>query len=306
MTNFRAFSLCLVATALTVSACAKDDDPGDTGAMTAAATTNSNTSAEESETDSGMMTFGDAGDGDGDSGDGDGDSDDTTATTSPFVPMDGDIPAAATCDPFMQDCPDGEKCVAYGSTGGNWDSNKCVPVLGDGQVGDPCTYAGTVDSTDDCGADSWCWNVNMDGVGTCTAFCTGSPDDPICEPGFGCSIANNGSINICLQSCDPLLQDCEGENVCYYDFSGNFVCAFAADMIPTGEPCGFINDCAPGNVCLDATAFPACNGASCCGAYCDIADPMCALMGTECTPFFEEGTAPPGYENVGVCIIPGA
>jgi hypothetical protein len=308
MKNFRTFSLCLVATALTVSACAKDDQPGDTTAATGQSTNNTSAEGDDTETDSGMMTSfsGGDGDGDGDAGDGDGDMT-TTATTTGFVPDPGDMPAVAECDPWVQDCPEGEKCVAYSSTGGgSWDSNKCVPANGDGQIGDPCMYAGAVESTDDCGVDSWCWNVNMEGVGTCTPFCDGTPDDPICDPGYGCSIANNGSINICLLECDPLLQDCEGENVCYYDFSGNFVCAFAADMIPTGEPCGFINDCAPGNVCLDATALPSCNGASCCGAFCDLNEPMCATQGTDCTAFFEEGTAPPGYEAVGVCIVPGA
>jgi hypothetical protein len=303
MTNFRALSLCLVATALTVSACGKEDVPGDTGAATAPSTTNTDNDTDaETDTDSGTpTTF--QGDGDGDSGDGDGDGDPTTTT---FVPDPGDMPAEAECDPWTQDCPEGEKCVAYASGGASWDSNKCVPVNGDGQLGDPCMYGGAIESTDDCGEETWCWNVNMEGIGTCTSFCDGTPDDPLCDPGFGCSIANNGSINICLLECDPLLQDCEGENVCFYDFSGNFVCAFAADMIPTGEPCGFINDCAPGNVCLDATALPSCNGASCCGAFCDLLDPMCATVGTDCTAFFEEGTAPPGYESVGVCIIPGA
>jgi hypothetical protein len=300
MTNLRAFSLCLVASALTVSACAKEDTPADSGPSTVS-TTNNNTEDDESDTgDSGNMTTTAEG------GDGDGDTTNTSGfTTMGFVPM-TDTMTVSECDPWVQDCPEGEKCVAYGSTGGNWDANKCVLVTGSGQQGDPCMYSGTVDSTDDCGPDTWCWNVNMDGVGTCTPFCDGTPDDPLCEPGYGCSIANNGSINLCLQQCDPLLQDCEGENVCFYDFSGNFVCAFAADMIPTGEPCGFINDCSPGNVCLDATVLPSCNGASCCGAFCDLSDPMCATMGTECTAFFEEGTAPPGYESVGVCIIPGA
>jgi hypothetical protein len=300
MKNFPAFSLCLVASALTLSACPKEGGEVDSGPSTVS-TTDNNTDDDTDTGDSGTMTtFNGEGDGDGD-----GDPGTTTVTTSPFVPM-TDTMAVSECDPWVQDCPEGEKCVAYGSTGGNWDANKCVPVTGSGQEGDPCTYGGTVESTDDCGATSWCWNVNMDGVGTCTSFCEGTPDDPLCDPGFGCSIANNGSINICLQSCDPLLQDCEGENVCFYDFSGNFVCAFGADMIPTGEPCGFINDCAPGNVCLDAATLPTCNGASCCGAFCDLSDPACATGGTECTAFFEEGTAPPGYESVGVCIIPGA
>jgi hypothetical protein len=37
-----------------------------------------------------------------------------------------------------------------------------------------------------------------------------------------------------------------------------------------------------------------------------LSDPSCATVGTECTAFFAEGTAPPAYVDVGVCIIPGA
>jgi hypothetical protein len=302
MKNLRAYSLCLVASALTLSACQKDESPAESGAATASTTENNETTGEEAETDSGMMTTFNPGDGDGDGDPGM----TTTATSSPFVPMTDFGPTAAACDPWTQDCPEGEKCVAYASAGGTWDSNKCVQVTGSGTEGEPCMYAGAVESTDDCNADTWCWNVNMDGVGTCTPFCEGTPDDPLCDPGNGCSIANNGSINLCLQQCDPLLQDCEGENICFYDFSGNFVCAFGVGDIPANESCGFINDCAAGNVCLGAETLPACNGASCCVAFCDLSDPTCETGGTECTAFFEEGTAPPGYESVGVCIIPGA
>jgi hypothetical protein len=241
---------------------------------------------------------------DGMPGDGDGD---PATTTAGFVPMDGDMEGIAECDPWAQDCPEGEKCVAYGSTGGGWDANKCVPINGDGQVGDPCTYDGTGASTDNCGEDSWCWNVSEEGIGTCTLFCTGTPDDPICDPGYGCSIANEGSITLCLLNCDPLLQDCpSASDSCFYDFSGNFVCAFFTQNLPTGEACGFINDCIGGDICLGAEVLPDCAGASCCAEFCDLTDPTCTVGGTECTPFFEDGTAPPDYVDVGVCIIPGA
>lgn len=302
MKTIRLLSLCLVGSALTLStACTKDSD--DPGATTATTTTNGGDGDDDGDDggtedtgDDGMTTFG-TGDGDGDGGDGD----DGSMT---FVP-DEDFAQASECDPWAQDCPEDEKCVAYASTGGNWDANKCVPIMGDGQEGDPCTYNGAVESTDDCAAGHWCWNVNEENLGVCTALCTGSPDDPVCEPGFGCSIANEGSINICLPTCDPLLQDCPAGTVCFYDFGGNFVCAFNTQDIPEGEPCGFINDCAAGGVCLGAEALPECNGASCCVAFCDLTDPVCLIDGTECTPFFEEGTEPPGYEDVGVCVIPG-
>ena len=292
MKTIRLLSLCLLGGALTITACAKDDNPGTTVAGTATNTTTAGTTDDPTgdETTGDPTTFGSE--------------DDTTSLG--FVP-DEDVIGVSECDPWMQDCPEDEKCVAYGSTGGNWDANKCVPILGDGQTGDPCTYDGTAASTDTCGAGNWCWNVNEEGTGVCTALCTGSPDDPLCDPGYGCSIANNGSITLCLLSCDPLLQDCpvEGES-CFYDFSGNFVCAFEISNLPVGEPCGFINDCAGGGICLGAEVLPDCAGASCCAGYCDLSDPLCSVAGTECQALFEEGTAPPGYEDVGVCIIPGA
>jgi hypothetical protein len=273
---------CLVASALTLVGCIKDPVPvGDEE-------TSSATAAEDP----------DAGDGDGE---GEGDEMDTT----PFVPPPPDTGVHA-CDPWLQDCPGGEKCVAYSASGGNWDANRCVEINGVGQQGDPCTYSGTAESIDDCGADSFCWNVDVEGIGVCTPFCDGTVDSPLCEPDQGCTIANNGSINLCLQSCDPLLQDCEAGSVCFYDFSGDFVCTFPSDGTVTGGACGFINDCAPGNVCLSAEALPECDGPTCCGAFCSLGDPTCATVGTECTPFFEEGSAPPAYVDIGVCIVPGA
>jgi hypothetical protein len=285
MKNLRKFSPCLIASALTLVGCVKDNVPVDEGSVA------------ETETEAGDPEAGEAGDGDGD-----GDNDETGTT---FVPPPADM-QVHDCDPWVQDCPSGEKCVAYSTTGSNWDANRCVAITGEGQQGDSCTYSGTADSIDDCGADSFCWNVDAEGVGVCTAFCEGTVDDPVCGPDQGCTVANDGSINLCLQSCDPLLQDCEEGSVCFYDFGGDFVCTFAGGEILTGGPCGFINDCAPGNVCLGAEALPECEGAACCGAFCSLSDPACATAGTECSSFFEEGTAPPAYVDVGVCIIPGA
>jgi hypothetical protein len=71
------------------------------------------------------------------------------------------------------------------------------------------------------------------------------------------------------------------------------------------SPRGFINDCAPGILCLSADLLPECEGNSCCAAYCDLDNPVCSVEGTECVGFFEEGQEPPGLENVGVCVDPG-
>jgi hypothetical protein len=106
-----------------------------------------------------------------------------------------------------------------------------------------------------------------------------------------------------LVPCDPLLQDCPQGELCAW--SGDiFGCLDSTRQIPSGEPCDAVNDCAAGNFCADAAALPACNGAACCAPFCDLTDPICSIAGTECVAFFEEGMAPPGHEDVGVCILP--
>jgi hypothetical protein len=234
--------------------------------------------------------------------------DDTTLTSGSFyagaAPW-SDLPEAE-CDPFLQDCPEGEKCVPY--AGGSWNANGCVPILGDGEPDDPCIY--NRDFTDDCGAESICFNV-MDvadeQVGVCTEFCQGTADDPICPMDTSCLIANDGSINLCLSTCDPLLQDCGPGLACHWsELTTNFFCIITSG-IELGEPCGFLNDCASGHACMLDELLPSCDGGACCASYCSVmaAEP-CAELGTECTSLFEEGMVPPGYEDVGVCILPGA
>jgi hypothetical protein len=259
----------------------------------------STTSLDEGDEDAPTTQTGD-GDGDGEPGDGDGEG---------FVPM-IDIAGINTCDPIAQDCPEGEKCVAYASAGGTWDANKCVTVTGSGTSGDQCTYDGAAVGTDDCDGDHVCWNaLDQEGVliGTCFPFCTGTIDNPMCsDPDQSCRVVNDGVITICLPRCDPLLQECEEGLGCYWSgTSGTFQCIITAGGIPTGEPCGFNNDCNPGNFCADAAALEMCNGSACCATYCDTGeDPSSCTLPLECVSFFEEGAAPPGYETLGVCILP--
>jgi len=66
--------------------------------------------------------------------------DDSADTSAGFYAPSSDITPVTACDPFLQGCPEGEKCVAYASTGGNWDANKCVPVFGDAGPGESCIY----------------------------------------------------------------------------------------------------------------------------------------------------------------------
>ncbi|WP_255215885.1 ribulose phosphate epimerase [Pseudenhygromyxa sp. WMMC2535] len=282
---------------LTLTGCPKDDQSADTETTT---------------TTQGDGTDDDAGESTGEEGE-----EGTTSTTTDddttedegTTFLNVDMPSVAECDPWAQDCPDGEKCVPYANDGGNsWNANKCVTILGDGSIGDECTWDGIIEATDTCGTDSVCWDAqDVDGVavGVCTAFCDGSPDDPSCDVGTSCLIANDGSITLCIQNCDPLLQDCEASGLACYWAVDSFQCIATSQGLQLNEECGYINDCDEGMVCLDASVLPNCAGSACCAGYCDIDDPQCLDGDTECVTFWEEGEELPGYENVGICILPG-
>jgi hypothetical protein len=221
-----------------------------------------------------------------------------------FIPDPRDMPL--DCDMYEQNCPDGEKCVPY-STGGSWDAYHCAPIMGDQAPGEPCTYSGVVDSFDDCDATSWCWDVmDVEGewIGVCAPFCTGTADSPECPVGSACLIGNY-SFNICITTCHPLLQDC-GEGLACIWANDNFHCAFTNQDLPAGQPCRALNDCAVGLNCVAAEQLPTCDGASCCSEFCDLdlGDEPCGalLPGTACVPMFDFGAAPPGYDDVGLCM----
>jgi hypothetical protein len=192
-----------------------------------------------------------------------------------------------------------------------------VPIDSEpGQPGDPCTVEGSgVSGLDDCDIGAMCWDVDPEtNMGTCVGFCGGSDTDPTCEdPDTTCVIANNGVLILCLQVCDPLLQECPEGQACY-PVNTDFACAPDAsgpDLGAYGDPCEYINACDPGLFCGDAAIVPDCAGASgCCSEFCDIEDPQGAAQcsgaggGQDCTPWYAEGDAPPGFEQVGACSIP--
>jgi len=234
----------------------------------------------------------------------------TETETGDFVIEPDTLPAS--CDSFEQDCPPGEKCVPYASGGDLWDANKCVPVLGDQAVGEPCKYDGLAEATDDCDADSICWGFaelvpDTDLVGTCHALCSGSLEAPECPPASECLISGSSVISLCMPYCDPLASEC-GEGLACFWTGGQFGCVPAAERpVAIGEPCSYINDCMPGSACIDATDLPACEGIGCCTPFCDVmlgARQCDAVPGTECVAFFPPNNAPPGFDHVGLCVSP--
>jgi hypothetical protein len=232
-----------------------------------------------------------------------------------IVPPDGGGPTNQ-CDIWAQDCPEGEKCMPWANDGGDsWNATRCSPIEDSpGQPGDTCTVEGNgVSGVDSCDLAAMCWDVDGEtNMGICVGFCEGTEDAPFCSnPDEGCSITNDGVLILCLAYCDPLLQDCAEGSACYPEENGFFCSPDASgpDLGAIGDPCEYINVCDPGGWCANAESVPGCAGAiGCCSGYCDITDPMasdtCLPDGTECVSWYEEGTAPPGYEDVGVCVIP--
>ncbi|MBZ5715256.1 ribulose phosphate epimerase [Nannocystis pusilla] len=240
-------------------------------------------------------------------------SDGTTTEASFITPPDGGG-GAKECDQWTQDCPEGQKCMPYSGDGDNaWESLKCTPVMENaGSVGDPCTVEGSgVSGIDNCGKGLMCWDVT-EGVGVCVSLCIGSPDAPDCaEPMASCLISNDGVLTLCLPFCDPLLQDCPGDDLCIPNPQSPdaFLCVLDASGEEGQEfdACEYINACDKGFTCANPQVALECDAMAigCCVAFCDITEAdVCNGQNSECIAWYEMGQAPPGLENVGYCGIP--
>jgi hypothetical protein len=185
-----------------------------------------------------------------------------------------------------------------------------VPVTGDGQPGDACIAPeGGVSGFDDCARGVICWDVDAMGHGTCVEMCSGSEAAPVCKGEDSvCNLTSDGVLNLCLPSCDPLIQDCPGDDLCI-PVDNTFVCVIdPGDNGQVFDACEFINACDKGLACLPPPAASECDPdvGGCCVPFCDLSQPnvMCPGVGQSCVPFFEEGMAPAKFENVGICAIP--
>lgn len=213
------------------------------------------------------------------------------------------------CDVFAQDCPDGFKCMPWANDGGgSWNAAKCTPEAADpGQPGDPCVAEGSGTSgIDDCVKGTMCWFLDAENKGTCIDMCTGSIDAPTCpDQSQVCDISNDGVIIICLNTCYPLTQDCPDGQICFWDGATEFICDFDASGAEGQyqDPCAYINVCDYGLWCAGPASVPGCGSDDgCCTPYCSLAQPECPA-GTVCEPWYEEGSVPPGQEDIGGCVI---
>jgi len=236
-----------------------------------------------------------------------GDSEDDFGEAPPddsgFVPKHDVPPDTNRCDPMHPDCEAGEKCTLVREPNDTDFIGRCVAIAEQTvAIGERCVPLDEP-GHDNCEAGSVCWDI-MNGEGTCLGFCQGSEDNPKCEEGSVCNWGKSSDAGLCTPICDPLsTEECPETCGCYWA-NIDFFCLPRTSNIPTGEPCGFINDCAPVNLCVTAEALPECADQSCCAAFCDLGVGTCDAAGTSCVPFFRDGEAPPNYVHVGICIDP--
>ncbi|WAS95530.1 hypothetical protein [Nannocystis punicea] len=235
-----------------------------------------------------------------------------SATSSPFImPLDGGAPGHP-CDPWGQDCPPGQKCTQYSAYGDDApDSLKCVDVVPEPDgLHQPCEVFGPAASGEDsCDVGLLCSSI--DDVSECVGLCSGSPDAPDCvDPAETCVPTDDPAFTICGPMCNPLLQDCPYNDVCI-PRPGNpseFMCVL--DGGEEGDlfaPCQYLNECQAGLHCGEPEAAVECEARApgCCVPFCDAsaAEP-CPGQGQECLPWYGDGEAPPGFEDVGSCASP--
>ncbi|RMG93358.1 MAG: hypothetical protein D6705_18915, partial [Deltaproteobacteria bacterium] len=223
--------------------------------------------------------------------------------------MPPDLPAGCRpdlygeCDPWCQDCPEGEKCLPWASDGGNsFDATRCSPVAPNPKgPGEACTYPeGAYAGVDDCDAGLRCT------FGRCLEMCSGSPEEPLCSRfDAECDVCGD-LFGVCEPWCHPLgaadRQCMPGDHCIYHRISDEdavtdglphsaedvkFVCVLVGNVSGQGAPCMFPNACKDGFDCVDAALVPGCQStAGCCTAWCSLAAPECP-DGTVCTQVLE-------------------
>ena len=205
------------------------------------------------------------------------------------------------CDPLVQDCPDGEGCYSGPDGGftcspaGSAGEGETCEFINECEPGLACTVEGCVPFCDlaDAGAcgGGECAPFDEDaGVGVCIG---GEPGD--------CS--GPGQVQVgeqCLDTCEPLAQNCDEGLGCFYSGEPNeFVCVVEG-AAGQGEVCEFVNSCLAGLACINGSALPGDPSPGGCSAYCDLDGPEACPDALVCT-LLPEFNRVPGAENVGVC-----
>ena len=220
-------------------------------------------------------------------------------------PVPTDVPAVVTlCSVWDSECPDGEKCVAWSSdASGVWDSARCSPV-GPDQLGEPCVILGELASGhDSCALGTMCWGADPEtSMGHCAALCHGSENAPVCDdPTTSCVIGNDGSINVCLPTCNPLNQNCPDGEACY-GLANDLVCLPPQTPLVSPPDQLFPAFCPPGSTAVLPELDPNCEDDElCCVSWCDLTMLERCPAEMSCEPWFEEGIIWIGGD-IGTCL----
>lgn len=216
---------------------------------------------------------------------------DTGSTGNGCPPPEEDPPhfdvggARPECDIFLQDCPEGEKCVPQG-----FSDRACVPVPAEPiPPGEPCDVQFDADP---CDATSWCFADPSRDSGTCTPQCTGDASDPVCPDDMICVIDDESIVAYCAPPCDPFADAC-GTMTCQPTPHG-FGC-LPSGMRHDGDECSQHDSCEAGLGCLARRPVLECCSGLCCASYCDDAHPC---DGGACIPF---DPPVPGPDGIGMC-----
>lgn len=216
---------------------------------------------------------------------------DTSSSCGDALP-DGVVGLTIECSLFDQDCCPGEACRSWANDGGSsWNASRCVPVDAEpGQVDEACTVQGSgYSGVDSCDVGLMCWDVDPDTLaGTCIDYCDGDETEPTCSRSEDvCTISNDGSLPVCLPSCDPLLSDCDSGDACApRGGEDTFVCV-PQRYVP----------CPAGTT--EVSQAPGCGeDEPCCSPYCDLSDDASCGEDLGCLPLPEPYAA---YPDLGVC-----
>lgn len=117
------------------------------------------------------------------------------------------------CDPWVQNCGPGQKCVPWSGGCDSLSFTRCIDVVRDPVgLGGACLVEGDpLSGRDNCDFGLLCAHVDPDTLaGTCLSLCKGAPDLPDCthDPGTWCVEFNPDEYlgGLCLPTCDPLAQ----------------------------------------------------------------------------------------------------
>ncbi|MFO7562076.1 MAG: hypothetical protein R6X02_05490 [Enhygromyxa sp.] len=201
------------------------------------------------------------------------------------------------CNPWLEECPDGEQCVPHGGALATewWTLARCAAEQS-AKLGEPCSrLEGVFDGIDTCEAGAVCWDVDPDTeLGTCIPLCTGAPHAPLCPEGSQCVLADPMWAGFCLPACDPFADNCTPGYTCTLVGDALACMPVASETAELGGTCEHPNDCGSGLACVGADRLPGCAGERCCAIYCDLDAPECS-PGELCNPTSSDS-------KIGLCL----